>query len=237
MRQIAALPARLQAIVDAWGLTLGEELPGGRPGRCIAATTTEGREAVLKVFSPPARGPRELGALRAWDGRGAPEVLRADEDMAIVLLERIRPGTPAADASADEIAALLSLLRVGPPAGLPPLEALVRERLERAVPEERAHGPRAEWAWSALTRLTAGAPDPALVHGDLGPRHVVRCALRGLCAIDPEPCAGDPAYDAATWIHAGGRPGRRARFEALAAAASLDRARLRDWCGVIAVHG
>jgi streptomycin 6-kinase len=237
MREIAALPARLQAIVDTWGLTLGEELPGGRLGRCITATTTEGREGVLKVFSPPTRGARELGALRAWDGRGAPEVLRADEDMAIVLLERIRPGTPADDASAGEIAALLSLLHEEPPAALPPLAALVRERLERSGLEKRAQGPRAEWAWSALTRLAAGAPDAALVHGDLRPRHVVRCALRGLCAIDPEPCAGDPAYDAATWIHASGRPGRRARFEAVASAADLDRARLRAWCGVIAVHG
>jgi streptomycin 6-kinase len=236
MRQIAALPARLQAIVDAWGLTLGEELPGGRRGRCIAATAAEAHEGVLRVFSPPARAARELGALRAWDGRGAPKVLLADEDAGIALLERIRPGTPAAGASADEIAALLSLLRVEPPTDLPPLEAVVRRRLERAVREERAQGARAKWAWSALTRLAAAAPDPVLVHGDLGPRHVVRCALRGLCAIDPEPCAGDPAYDAATWIHAGGRPGRRARFEALAAA-GVDRVRLRDWCGVIAVHG
>ena len=51
---------------------------------------------------------------------------------------------------------------------------------------------------------------------------------------------GDPLYDAASWIHGNGGPGRRARFDGLAAALALDageRARLRDWCGVVAVHG
>jgi streptomycin 6-kinase len=66
---------------------------------------------------------------------------------------------------------------------------------------------------------------------------VVRCNRRVLCAIDPIPCAGDPAYDAATWVHAGGRPGRRARFDELSHATGLDAERLRDWCGVVAVHG
>lgn len=234
---IASLPGRLQEIADTWGLALGEELPGGSLACCVEATTADGGEAVLKLSSPWARCADELSALRAWDGRGAPAVLRADEDAGIVLLERIRPGSPAADASAEDVAALLSLLRVEPPAALPPLDAIVRERVERAVAEERAQGPRVEWAWAALTRLSADAPAAALVHGDLDHRNLVRCARRGLCVIDPLPCAGDPAYDAAAWIHANGRPGRRARFEALADATDLDRSRLRDWCGVIAVHG
>jgi streptomycin 6-kinase len=234
---VAALPGRLQEIADMWDLTLGEELPERLFACCVEATTAEGGEAVLKLSSPWARGADELSALRAWDGRGAPSVLRADEDAGAVLLERIRPGSPAAGAGAADVAVLLSLLRVEPPAALPALDAIVRERVERAVAEERAQGPRVEWAWAALTRLSAEMPAAALVHGDLGPRNVVRCARRGLCALDPVPCSGDPAYDAASWIHANGRPGRRARFEALADATGLDRSRLRDWCGVIAVHG
>jgi streptomycin 6-kinase len=92
-------------------------------------------------------------------------------------------------------------------------------------------------AGSALERLLAEAPPPVLLHGAFDAHALVHCARRGLCAIDPVPCAGDPAYDAGSWIHGGGRPGRRARFDALAAATGLDRGRLRDWCGVVAVHG
>ena len=234
---IAALPGRLQEIAETWGLTLGEELPGGLLACYVEVRTAEGGEAVLKLSSPWARGAGELSALRAWDGRGAPSVLRADEGAGALLLERIRPGSPAEDAGAEDVAQLLSLLHVEPPAALPQLDAIVRERLGRAVAEGRARGPRVEWAWAALTRLSAESRAAALVHGDLGPRSVVRCARRGLCAIEPLPCSGDPAYDAASWIHANGRPGRRARFEALADATGLDRSRLRDWCGVIAVHG
>ena len=79
-----------------------------------------------------------------------------------------------------------------------------------------------------------------LVHGDFDERNILRCGRRGVCAIDPLVAAGDPLYDAAYWIHGTGRPGRRARFNALSDALGLDRderARLRDWCGVIAVHG
>lgn len=237
LARIADLPARLREIADTWGLTLGEELQGASFPGCVEATTADGGEAVLKLRSSWERGAAELSALRAWGGRGAPMVLRADQEAGAVLVERIRPGSPAADATAEDVASLLSLLRVEPPAGLPPLEAIVRERLARTVAGQRARGPRATWAWEALSRRSADSPAATLVHGSLGHQSLVRCARRGLCAIDPVPCAGDPAYDAATWIHANGRPGRRARFEALADATGLDRTRLRDWCGVIAVHG
>ena len=76
-----------------------------------------------------------------------------------------------------------------------------------------------------------------IVHGDFDERNLLLCARRGLCAIDPLPSAGDGIYDAAYWVHANRRPGRRARFDAMTAAAGLDRERLKDWCAVIAVHG
>jgi streptomycin 6-kinase len=76
-----------------------------------------------------------------------------------------------------------------------------------------------------------------LVHGDFDDRNLLVCARRGLCAIDPLPCAGDPAYDAGYWVHANRRPGRRARLDAIVAATGLDRERVRDWAAVVGVHG
>jgi streptomycin 6-kinase len=116
----------------------------------------------------------------------------------------------------------------------------VETRIATAEAEGRANTQRLAWARHALDRLGAGSPPPLLVHGDFDERNLLTCARRGLCAIDPLPCAGDSLYDAASWIHGNGRTGRRARFDGLAAALALDAeecARLRDWCGLVAVHG
>lgn len=232
----ADVPAPAREVATAWGLLLGAELRQGRLGARFEATTAGGAEAVLELWPATVESDRALAALRAWGGRGTPAVLRAD-DARHVLLERIRPGDPACDASVAEVVTLLSALRAEAPAGLPRLEAVVGERLRQAAADGRAWGPKLAWAWAALDRRTSRAPADGLVHGRLLGERIERCSRRGLCAVDPEPCAGDPAYDAAFWIHGGGTRGRRGRFDALAKAAGLDRASLRDWCGIIAVHG
>jgi streptomycin 6-kinase len=212
-------------------LTPVEELGAGLVG-CVLP---DGREVVLRLPPSAARGREEIAALRAWDGRFAPELFEVGDDEAGFLLERIRPGEPAVDAGAEKVAEVLRALHVAPPDGLPSLDAVVRGRLGQA--EGSVTPQRLAWARAALERLAADAPPPVLLHGAFEPTALLRCARRGLCAVGASPCAGDPAYDAACWIHAGGRPGRRARFDGLASAAGLDRGRLRDWCGVVAVHG
>jgi streptomycin 6-kinase len=135
------------------------------------------------------------------------------------------------------VAALLRRLHV--PAGdeAPSLEAVVGERLQTAAREGRANPRRLAWAHAAAARLTESAPAPVLLHGDFDDRNLVHCARRGLCAVDPLPALGDPAYDAATWVHANGARGRRARLDGIVAASGLDRERVRDWAAVAGVHG
>ena len=87
----------------------------------------------------------------------------------------------------------------------------------------------------ALARLARDAQPAVLLHGVLDERSILRCANRILSQSTR--CIGDAAYDAAFWIRANGRPGRRTRFDALAGELRLDPSRLRDWCGVITVHG
>lgn len=193
------------------------------------------QQGLLRSPVSPRAGRAEIAALRAWGGRFAPELLHAQEDGTAFLVERIRPGTPALDVGAEEVARLLQGLHVIPPAAVPSLETVVRARLVTAA--SHVTDRRLAWASGALGRLAAAARPPVLLHGALRPATLLRCARRRLCAVEPSPCAGDAAYDAACWIHADGMPGRRARFEALSATTDRERARLRDWCGVVAVHG
>jgi streptomycin 6-kinase len=227
----------LAELAELWGLELMNQQTGHPLERVVAASTQDGADAVLKLASPSDRFTETVLALRAWNGRGAPRLLAFDEQRRALLLERVRPGTNAVDATPAEAGRLIEALGIESPSGLPRLDDVVRRRIDAAERGARASRPRVAWARTALERLTRDAQPPVLLHGVLDERNVLRCESRILCAIDPAPCAGDAAYDAACWIHANGRAGRRARFDALAGEFRLDRSRLRDWCGVIAVHG
>ena len=233
---IARLPELTAVLAARWRLELGPELPGGLLACVRAVARRDGGEAVLKLGFAP-RTTDEIRALTVWAGRGAPRLLEADETLCALLLERIRPGTHPAAAPAAGVAAVLAALRVEPPAGLPTLAAIVRERLDQAVADGRATEATVNWARAKLTELERDAPAAVLLHGDLDERNLLACGRRGLCAIDPSPCAGDPAYDAGFWVHGNRRPGRRARLDAIVAAGGLARERVRDWAAIVGVHG
>jgi streptomycin 6-kinase len=230
------LPHVVAQLEERWRLTVGRELPGGLLSCVRAATTHDGLPAVLKIGAYP-RTHHEIASLRAWGGRSAPQLLEADEELQAMLLERIEPGTRPDDAPAEIVAVVLEGLHVPPPPGLPTLESIVARRIENAERDGRTSRQKADWARAAAARLARDAPAPVLVHGDFDERNLLVCTRRGLCAIDPLPCAGDPAYDAGYWVHANRRAGRRARLDAIVAATAHDQARVRDRAAVVGVHG
>jgi streptomycin 6-kinase len=226
--------ARQNRIAAAWALELGEPLGDG--GRVVAVTATDGTQAVLELGERE-QLEQELRALLAWNGRGAPTVLRADPALGGILLERVTPGTQPEAAEPGALARLLDELHVAPPDGLPSLREVVRERLDEAARERRAAPRKLAWAHTKLAELEYDAP-PALLHGALDELALLVCERRGLCAIAPRyPCSGDPAYDAGFWVHGGRRPGRRARLDAIVAATGLPGERVRDWAAIVGVHG
>lgn len=234
---LAALPELREQVAADWSLRLGAELPGGNLSCTCEAWRDDGSEAVLKLGPPWPRVADEITALQAWNGVATPLLLRADVERRALLLERVRPGLHAEPGSAQQVARVLDAIHIAPPDTLPPLAEVVARRLARAGEEGRASAEKLAWGLATLERLERDPAEPVVVHGDFDDRNLLVCARRGLVAIDPLPCAGDPSYDAATWVHANRRRGRRARLEAIVAAARLPRERVRDWAGVIGVHG
>ena len=208
------------------GWTSARELPGGLLVSVRAATREDGAEAVLKVGAWHLTH-HEIAALRVWGGRGAPALLEADEELRALLLERIQPGAHPDRADAGAVAAVLREIHVTPPSGLPSLAETVVERIDNALRDERTSRQKADWARTKAAELERDAPPAVLLHGDFDDRNLLVCGRRGLCAVDPLPIAGDPAYDAAYWVHGNRAPGRRARLDAIAAITGLDRARVR----------
>jgi streptomycin 6-kinase len=98
---------------------------------------------------------------------------------------------------------------------------------DRAIPD----------AIERAVALARSAPETALLHGDLHPGNVL-VSEDGLVAIDPRPCAGDPAYDAADWVLFRAAPGSwRRRAEALGAAVGVGGDRVMAWCSAFgALH-
>ena len=82
-------------------------------------------------------------------------------------------------------------------------------------------------------RLAAQPSPTVLLHGDLTPVNVLDGGdRRGLVAIDPAPCLGDPAYDAIDLLvwQAGDIATIEARAARLATAIGVHVTRLLDWC-------
>ena len=116
-----------------WQLELGDELAGG----VLAFVCAVDGDRVVKVAGPWDRPADEIAALRRWDGSPAPRLLRADAARGALLLERIRPGDNATEATADDVARLLARLHVEPWPGLRPLDETARRRVARAMEQDR----------------------------------------------------------------------------------------------------
>ncbi|MDR0342624.1 MAG: aminoglycoside phosphotransferase family protein [Nocardiopsaceae bacterium] len=247
----SAVPALAREVADRWGLTLGERYAYGASSVVLYCSQAGGGSAVLKLSPDPPflAGQAAMLGLFAPSGK-VPAVLAVDAGAGAVLLESIEPGTsaddlphpPAAQAWGDLILALHNaapappgfprdlrgrcdefFARIGRRLAEPPIGKQVRQAdLDRAA---RRYG-----------LLLDTAPSQVLLHGDLHLGNVLDGGpSRGLVAIDPRACAGDPCFDAVDYaLDGAGRDGVGNRCALLAPAAGLDPDRLYAWCCAIA---
>ncbi|HEX3330316.1 MAG TPA: aminoglycoside phosphotransferase family protein [Gaiellales bacterium] len=245
-----ALPAVLEDLADRWGVEFGMLIQRGSMTVVIRCRAADGRAAVLKASPERWRLVHEAAALRRWSTAHVPEVLAVDEQAGALLIEAIEPGTPIAESagcpSIESIASLLSSLHAGAVAD--PAFCSIADRIrylfhsgaknyerrpdlaEVVSPELYERGRR------LALRLAAEASPIVLLHGDLTAVNVLDGGRRGLVAIDPAPCLGDPAFDAVDLVFWRARNvdtiAERARE--LAAALEADSGRLMDWCAAFA---
>ncbi|WP_330277725.1 aminoglycoside phosphotransferase family protein [Lentzea sp. NBC_00516] len=241
----ADVPALVDRVSARWGLVPGEALEPGAVSVVLRCWWADGTPAVLKL-SPDTEllaAQSEMLALFASSGR-VPEVLAQERDA--VVLEEVLPGTLAEDLPFASLpgrwADLLAALHGVParPVGL--LRGRCEEsfaRVGRRLAEPVIGARISEALWSrAIARcrkLLDTEATTVLLHGDLHLGNVLDGGERGLMAIDPKACLGDPCFDAADLVVAGaGQEGVRARCEAVAAACGLDGDRLFAWSQAIA---
>lgn len=184
----------------------------------------------------------------AASGR-VPAVLAVDEDAGAMVLEEVVPGTPAEDMPAASLPGqwselLAALHGVAPPPRPPRLlrgrceEAFARVGRRLSEPAISARMDVTAWdrAVRRCERLLDTEATTVLLHGDLHLGNVLDSgAKRGLMAIDPKACVGDPCFDAVDYVVAGaGLEGVETRCGRVATACGLDGDRLHAWSQVIA---
>lgn len=209
------LPDLLNAVAEQWNLTFGPPFPALSYHYAAPATRADGTPVVVKACSPTGEFPIEAAALQLYDGRGAARLLAADPAREVMLLERLRPGTPLATIEDDEEATAIAVD--------------VMLALWRSVPAEHPFPAVADWGrWFAQLRehfgggtgpfpaalvaeaerrfhdLIATAAPPVVLHGDLNHANILHAGPRGWLAIDPKGLVGEPACEAGgaiLWNH------------------------------------
>lgn len=248
------LPAQLDRLAREWSIQIDRSSSRGSHSCLLLCRLRSGERAVLKLSPDRSLGVAEASALAALRTSGrVPRLLEFDEEMGALLMEEIQPGTPLADSRAavalEAIAGLVRDLHSAPGEDViesfPPLIERVEfvfelwgKRLHE--PEVAPHVSRELMERSLATaRELAARPGPrVLLHGDLHARNVLDGGPdRGLVAVDPRACVGDPASDLIDWVltDAADEPRWRQRADLLASEVGVDPAALWRWCECMAV--
>ncbi|WP_409177414.1 aminoglycoside phosphotransferase family protein [Brevibacillus fortis] len=170
----------------------------------------DGRNAVLKLGVPGLEWQRELTAIRAFAGRGMVQLLDADEEKGIMLLERIMPGETLDKLSSEDerIQCLADVIkrmytpvsRAGKLASTFPTIADWAVGLEKIRPHyQGGTGPipeqMVERAMKWYKKLLSTQKEQCLLHGDLHHENILRAERESWLAIDPKGLIGETAYE------------------------------------------
>ena len=220
----------------------GPVVPGARPA--LPVRTAEAEPALLELT--PDGDPAEHLALRAWAGRGAVRLLRADPRAGVLLTERTDPADdltalPVLEAC-EVVAGLMAELHrpaLPQPPRLPDLASGWTDDLDalggRGLVPRRFLDQARYWVGELTADPGAGA---TLLHGDLHPGTVRGAHRVPWLAVAPRPVGGEPGYEVAPllatrWAEAASSGDLRGalidRLYAVVDAAGLDEDRTRAW--------
>lgn len=243
------IPATIAEFAERWSLTVHEPFPNLSFNVVLPVTRADGSPAVLKLGFPTDREfQHEIAALTAFNDHGMVRLLASDPARAVMLLERVTPGTPLTtlddDAAATAIAAnLLRDFWPSPPPGhtFPSVSdwgrgfARMRERFAGGsgpIPPRLAD--QAERLFADLAQTQA---PPVLLHGDLHHDNILDSGAGRWVAIDPKGVIGEPAYELGAFLRnpvarlgtANFRAMTACRIAIFADTLDLDPERIRDW--------
>ncbi|GGI46950.1 3'-kinase [Paenibacillus marchantiophytorum] len=179
----------------------------------LRATRSDGKPVVIKASFMKEELSREVSVLRAFEGRGAIQVLDADEEWGVALLEGAYPGTPLSiiddDARATNIfCEVFRRLHLLAPTGrfYPSMKQhfAAIERYRKRFDDMSIAAPLPEsWVENAeecLEYLITTTPENFLLHGDLHHDNILRQDEEKWAVIDPKGIIGDIHFDTIQYL-------------------------------------
>jgi streptomycin 6-kinase len=245
-RWLDALPALVSEMATRWSLDIGSTYDGfGINALVVAATTTDGTAAVLKL-GPPGDADKvglEATVLRLADGDGCVRLLDADVDRRALLLERLGPSMYDLDVPRRRRHELLldAVQRMWRPVDASGHLQRGSERAQWMVGRLQQVWEQSDRACSerVLADAVAGATRRAaahddrravLCHGDLHELNALQSDDGTFKLIDPEGVVAEPEYDLGVLLrNAPGEDDLHERADWLAAATGCDRTAIWEW--------
>lgn len=249
------LPALLDSWCARWNLRILSELPPLSFNLVLFAESASGTQVVLKLNLPSSEFLSEIEALAQAHGEGMVQLIDADPFAAVMMLDRILPGTvlrqiemPDLESTAIGAEVMKRFWRT-PDRGenlhhlrdwfraLFDYPSLYRAD-ESAIPMHLI-----ERAITIADNLSSEPRDEVLLHGDIHHENILWGSERGWVTIDPKGLIGERGYDVATWMLNPWGIGERldleeivsARLDLFSRELSIDRIRLTEWAFVHSV--
>ena len=205
MAWLEGLPSTVQELRRRWELTPDSPLSGEEPSCSYVEGVRrgDGAPAVLKISMPHMEQEHEAEGLRFWNGHPTVRLLKSDDGLRAMLLERCQPGTTlrVLDECDQDVAVAGLLQRLWRPVRTQhrfrPLSALVEYWSKQTLSDIE------QWPDEGLVReglrvfkeLAYTATADVLLATDLHAGNVLRAEREPWLVIDPKPFVGDPAYD------------------------------------------
>lgn len=200
------LPLTVRALTREWSLVLGDPFDGDDVscGWVAPARRADGSNAIFKIGMPHMEGEHEIAGLRLLDGEPTVRLLKAEDTLNAMLLERCEPGGSLRTLFQPEqdvvIAGLLKRFWRTPPAGHPfrPLSTMINHWMEETrANEARWHDSRlVEEGLEVFEELVSSSMAEVLLATDLHAGNVLMAKRDPWLAIDPKPFVGEREYDA-----------------------------------------
>lgn len=179
----------------------------------LRAKLKDGKPAVLKSSFMKDELAQEVSVLRAYQGRGAINVINADEEGGVALLQAAAPGIPLSiiedDARATDIfCEVFRHMHISAPPGsqFPSMKqhfAAIERYRERCLQGSIASPLPENWVENAeecLAYLIATTSENLLLHGDLHHENILREGEERWVVIDPKGIIGDIHFDTIQYL-------------------------------------